>query len=1021
MSFISFFVKRHQFTLVVFAAVLILGINSLMNMPRSEDPPFGAPIFTILSIYPGAAPQDMEELIADPIEEEIYKLGDIKKINTSISDGLMISLAEFNYGVDVDAKNNDINREINKIRPSLPEDMLELKVERAASSDVSVLQTALISEQASSTEMEEAAERLKKDIERIREVKFVKIQGVPESEIKVELDLERMAQLGLALNQVLGMIQANNVNIPAGDVDLGDKKYNLKVNSPVAGIDELRNTIVRTNPQGRPLLLQDIAIVSRSESEQDHIVRYNGRRALWVITAMKDRQNIIQVREKIEKVLEEFKATLPETIQMEQAFDQEKGVRHRLAGLGRDFLIAILLVLLTLLPLGTRASWVVMISIPLSLSIGLFLLDLMGYTLNQLSIVGMVIALGLLVDDSIVVVENIERYLKKGISAKEAAISATNHIVVAVLGCTGALLLAFLPLAHLPEGSGDFIRSLPMAVMLTVLASLFVSLTIIPFLSSVFLKAHPTDRESHSNWFYRAFRNYLNAPYQSLLKWCMRHPVWTLVSAAVLFGASFLLVPSLGFSLFPASEKPILMVDVETEHNSNLKHTDRTVRKIEQYLLGQQEVKRLATNVGKGNPRIYYNEFQMQNSDQGAQLIVFLKEDTEVPEIVAFAEKLRNELSAVAGTRVKVRRFEQGPPISAPIEMRILGKNLDSLERYAAQVEKIVESTPGCIYVSNELRYKKSDISIHIDKYKAGLLGVPTAEVAKTIRLAMEGIEVSDIQDEDDEEMGIVVSMKKDRDNPLQTLDQVYISSLSGALVPLKSIARIEMKSTAPVIHHYNKDRYSSVRAFTAQGYNTDQLTDEIIARIKSEVDLPQGYSLLPAGERMSREESFGGIGTVILLAVFGLLAILILEFRTLKSTLIVLSVIPMGVIGALVALYLSGETLSFVATIGMIALAGIEIKNSILMVDYTNQLREKGMGLYDAVMDGAETRFLPIFLTSLTAIGGMIPLVMERSPLISPLAIVLIGGLISSTLLSRLVTPVLYFLIPPKVEALQK
>lgn len=1017
MSFISFFVKRHQFTLVVFAAVLILGINSLVNMPRSEDPPFGAPIFTILAIYPGAAPKDMEELIADPIEEEIYKLGDIKKINTSISDGLMISLAEFNYGVDVDAKNNDINREINKIRPSLPEGLLELKVERAASSDVSILQTALVSEQASYAELKDAAERLKKDIERIREVKFVKIQGVPESEIRVDLNLERMAQLGLGVNQVLGMIQSNNVNIPGGDVHLGSKKYNVKVNSPVKGVDELKKTVIRTHASGRPLLLEDIATVSESQATEDHIVRYNGRRALWVITAMKDRQNIIQVRSKIEKKLQEFQSTLPESIAMEQAFDQEKGVKFRLAGLGRDFLIAILLVLLTLLPLGTRASWVVMISIPLSLSIGLFLLDLMGYTLNQLSIVGMVIALGLLVDDSIVVVENIERYMRKGISAKEAAISATNHIVVAVLGCTAALLLAFLPLADLPEGSGDFIRSLPMAVMMTVLASLFVSLTIIPFLSSVFLKSRSGEEGEHSNWFYRAFRNYLNAPYQVFLKWCMRHPVWTLVSAAVLFAASFLLVPSLGFSLFPASEKPILLIDVETEHNSNLQHTDLTVRRIEQYLLSLPEVKRLATNVGKGNPRIYYNEFQMQNSDPGAQLIVFLDDHAEVPEIVSFAEKLRNELAGVAGARIKVRRFEQGPPISAPIEMRILGKNLDSLEHYAAQVEKIVESIPGCIYVSNELRYKKSDLSIRIDKSKAGLYGVPTAEVARTIRMVVEGIQVSDIQDEDDEELEIVVSTQKYSDNPMQILDQVYVSSLGGAMVPLKSIASIEMRSTAPVIHHYNKDRYSSVRAFTAQGFNTDQLTDEIIARIQSEVSLPQGYSLLPAGERMSREESFGGIGTVILLAVFGLLAILILEFRTLKSTVIVLSVIPMGVIGALLALYLTGETLSFVATIGMIALAGIEIKNSILMVDYTNQLREKGMGLYEAVMDGAETRFLPIFLTSLTAIGGMIPLVLERSPLISPLAIVLIGGLISSTLLSRLVTPVLYYLIPPKVK----
>lgn len=1016
MSFIGFFVKRHQFTLLLFLALLILGINSLFNMPRSEDPPFGAPIFSIVAIYPGASPKDMEELVVDPVEEEVYKLGDIKKINTSISDGLMISLAEFNYGVDVDAKNNDIIREINKIRPELPEGLLELSVKRAASSDVSILQTALVSDVASYKELKESAEKLKRELERIHDIKFVEIQAVPDQEIQIELQLDKMAQLSLGLNQVLGMIEANNINIPAGDVNLGKKNYHVKVNAPIANIDELKKTVIRTNPQARPLLLEDIAMISEKPAESQHLARFNGQRAVWVVSAMKDKKNILQLRERMESILEQFKSQLPEHIKMEQAFDQEKGVRHRLAGLAKDFLIAILLVMLTLLPLGTRASWVVMISIPLSLSIGLFLLDMMGYTLNQLSIVGMVIALGLLVDDSIVVVENIERYLRSGISPKEAAITATRHIFVAVLGCTAALILAFLPLAHLPEGSGDFIRSLPMAVMLTVLASLFVSLTIIPFLASVLLKPAAAEG-NHSNWFYSAFKNYLNAPYQRFLGWCMKHPVWTLISAALLFGLSFLLIPRLGFSLFPASEKPILIIDLDTEFNSNMEHTDRIARAVEHHLLNKPEVLRLATNIGKGNPRIYYNEFQSQRDDQLAQMMVFLDDRTEVPEIVRFAEQLRKELREVAGAEIKVRRFEQGPPISAPIEMRIIGKNLDSLEYYATEVEKIMRSVNGCIYIRNDLKYKKSDLSLKINKYKAGLYAVPTGEIARTIRLAIEGLEWTSIQDENDEELELRISTSKRNSNPLKQLEQIHISSLSGALVPLKSLVDIEMEPSASAIQHYNKERYSSVQAFTAQGYNTDQLTDEIIQKIGEKLPLSEGYSLLAAGERMSREESFGGMGTIVLLAVFGLLAILILEFRTLKSTLIVLSVIPMGVIGALVALYLGGESLSFVATIGMIALAGIEIKNSILMVDYTNQLREKGIGLYEAVMDGAETRFLPIFLTSLTAIGGMIPLLLERSPLISPLALVLIGGLVSSTLLSRLVTPVLYYLIPPKVN----
>ena len=1017
MGFNKFFVKNWQFTLVIFVAVMVLGINALMNMPRGEDPPFGAPIFSIVVVYPGTNPTDMEKLIADPIEEELYQLSDVKKINTTINDGLIVMLAEFNFGVDVEAKNNDVIREINKIRPDLPEGIVLLDIKKAASSDVVILQSALVSDTASMEVMVDLAESLEKDIERIKDIKWVEIQAAPDKEIHIDLDLDRMASMKLGLNQVIALIQANNINIPGGDIDLGQKKYNIKTTSEFKTIDDIKSTIVQVTPDGKTVKLGQISEIYYTEETTDHIARHNNHRAIWVNSAMKDKKNIIAVRHELEKVLTHFKEKLPKGITLEHAFDQEIGVKHRLSGLGRDFAIAIFLVLLTLLPLGTRASIVVMISIPLSLSIGLFMLDLLGYTLNQLSIVGMVVALGLLVDDSIVVVENIERYMRKGISAKEAAISATNHIMVAIMGCTATLLLAFLPLANLPEGSGDFIRSLPMAVMLTVLASLFVSVTIIPFLSSILLKAHENAAGGEGNFFFNAFKKYVNNPYQKLLQWCMTHKVTTLVLAAVIFGLSLMLVPVLGFSLFPESEKPIVTIDIETEPGSNLTHTDKVVRKVEQKLLSFPEIDHISANAGKGNPRIYYNEFQRQNSSNFGQIIVYLDEKTKVPEIIKFAEKARSELANFPGVRIEVKRFQQGPPITAPVEMRIIGNNLDTLDQLSTKVEKLVKARQGTMYVRNDLKYVKSDIIVDVNKEKAGLYGINGAEIAKTVRLAIAGLDISEISNTEGDEFKMKISLTQNTENALQMFDKVYVTSMSGSLVPLKNIAELSLKPSASIIRHFNKERYALVSCFAQNGVNISQLTDDILNDIATQVPMPDGYRVIAAGERESSQESFGGLGTIIILTVFGLLAILILEFRTFKSTIIVLSVIPMGIIGALVALYVSGESLSFVATVGIIALMGIEIKNSILMVDYTNGLREQGMNLYDAVMDGAETRFLPILLTSMTAIGGLTPLVLENSPLISPLAIVLIGGLISSTLLSRLVTPVLYYLIPPQVK----
>jgi multidrug efflux pump subunit AcrB len=1013
MSLTSFSVKNYQFTIILFVLALMLGANALINMPRGEDPPFGAPIFIVLAVYPGTSPADMEQLVAEPIEDVLYNLDDIKKMETNCSDGLMLLNLEFNYGVNVDGKNNDVIREVNKIRSSLPAGIVVLDVIRAASSDVAILQTALVSSTASPKELKDKAEELEKLIERIKDIKWVEIQAEPVEEIQIALQLDKMATYGIGLNQVINIIQAHNVNIPGGSVDLGKKRFNIKTNSELNSLDDIRSIIIKTTPQGNAVHLNDIALIRMDKAEETHIARYNGQPALWVVTALKDRKNIVQNRVAVQEALDEFQSTLPDHIKMETSFDQEKNVRRRLNGLGIDFAIAVSLVLLTLLPLGIRAALIVMISIPLSLAIGLAFLNYAGYTLNQLSIVGLVIALGLLVDDSIVIVENIERFMRMGYKRKEAAIVATKQIAVAVVGCTATLLLAFLPLVFLPEGSGEFIRPLPMAVLLTIIASLLVSLTIIPFLSSIMLKNH---ERSEGNIFFRGFKKYVNAPYQRILNWSLAHPVWALSLTAVIFISSLGLVPLIGFSLFPLSEKPMFNVQINTPPGTSLKETNRIARIVEQDLLQMEDVVSVSSNIGKGNPRVYYNIFQQDFTPHFAELFVQTNPEMKVPDIVAMTDSLRTRYNTLPGAKIEVKQFQQGPPVPAPLEFRIMGDNLDSLTKYSFILEDIIKGTPGTMYVGNQLSLPKTDLNVIIDKEKAGVMGVLPAEVARTVRLSVAGLPNQTVRNADGDEYQIQMTMQDfDPDHALEIFKKMYVSSLSGALIPLSQIAEIIPGESPNVIRHYNKERYTNVTSFVQTGFNTLALFDEVEQKLEP-VKLPAGYRFVAAGEKETRKESFGGMGNIILITVFGLFAILVLEFRTFKSTLIVLSVVPLGIVGALAILYLGGETLSFVATIGIIALMGIEIKNSILLVDYTNQLREQGMPLKEAVLNGAETRFLPILLTSMTAIGGMIPLVLENSPLISPLALVLIGGLISSTLLSRIVTPLLYMLIPPAV-----
>jgi multidrug efflux pump subunit AcrB len=1011
MKISDFAVKNYQFTLVIFLMTVVLGLTTFLNMPRSEDPVINSPNFPIVVIYPGASPEDLEELVVDPLEKTIYALENIKRIETEIKDGAAILLVEYNYNEDVDEKYQELVREVNTLRPQLPAEIFSIEVKKVRPSDVNILQIALVSENASRELLKIEADRLQKDLESITELKNVKIHGLPAQVVKVELQLDKVATLNIPLNALIGSIKSELSNIPGGQVDAGNKTFNVKTSGNYSSAEEIAETVVYSL-QGKNILLKDVATIRDDFEDSKHITRLNGYRSIFVTAALKEGTNISKVQEKYSPLLASSTEKLPDNIDLIVAFDQADYVNRRLGGLGMDFLIAIALVFVTLLPLGNRASIIVMVSIPLSLAIGLILLNALGYGLNQLSIVGLVVALGLLVDDSIVVVENIERWIRDGYSKKEAALKATQQISISVVGCTVTLIIAFLPLVFLPESSGDFVRSLPMSVITSVLASLVVSLTIIPFLSTWLLK---NKTEGHSNKIYDLFQKGIHLSYAPLLEKALKKPVATLVLAGTIFFVSLGLFPVIGFSLFPSSEKPQFLVSITTPLQSNLSNTDSVVRQIEQEVAKIPELRNFATNVGKGNPRIYYNEIpENERSDYG-QLFVQLKPETSAPRKLEIIQTLQASFAKVVGAKVEVKNFEQGPPVTAPIEIRLVGENLDTLRSLAGKVEYLLKQTPGTIYVNNPVANLKTDIRVDIQKEKARQLGIATADVDQTVRLALAGLNLGAFTDPQGNERSILLTTPKGDRATLETFEPIYIYNNQGKGIPLSQIADLQFESSTLTIDHYNKNRSVSVSSFVDANSLTDRVLGEAMTKL-DQIPLPEGYRLTLGGEYETKQESFAGFNTIIIITAFLFIAVLILLFRTFKSTIIVLSVIPLGMVGALIALWITGNSLSFVAIIGLIALAGIEVKTSILLVDFTNQLRKEGVDLDTAIQKSGEIRFLPIVLTTITAIGGLIPVALSTNPLISPLAIVLIGGLISSTILSRIVTPVLYKLLPPRV-----
>jgi multidrug efflux pump subunit AcrB len=1011
MKISAYAVRNYQFTIIVFFLLIALGVYSFMKIPQAEDPEFPISIFPVIAIYPGASPADMEQLVVDKVEESLNELEDIETIETEIKDGVAIIVIEFTSGTDPDRKYDEILRQINSISDDLPQDLYSIETLKIQAGNTNIIQSALVTDSAGYRELGRIAGELEKRIRAVPGVRKAQVMAFPEQEVRIGLNMPKLAQLRINVSQVIGAIQSGNANIPGGSIEIGPRKFNLKTGSGYTSLDEVGKTVVGSN-MGNLVYLKDVAEVSWQDQDLRYYGRYNGRRAVFLVANMKNRQNIHRVREDIYKVYDSFEKTLPAGITLERGFDQSRNVRNKLGRLQKDFLFAFLLVLITLTPLGLRASGIVMISIPLSILIGITGLYLVGFSINQLTIVGAVIALGLLVDDSIVVVENISRWVRGGAKPYDAAIQATSQIGPAVLGCTATLILAFLPLMFLPGMAGQYMRSLPTSVTFIVTGSLFVALTIIPFIAS---KTFRGGVDPEGNKILRGLNRGIDFTYGRALQWSLRNPLTTVLAAAVLFFSSLLLINVIGFSLFPKAGMPQFLITVETPRGSNLAETDRSVRFVESILSARPEVKYYMSNIGKGNPMIFYNSFQKSEQTALGEVLCEVKPEYH-GRLGQFIEELRDTFKTSTTAKIYVYEFENGLPVDAPVAIRIVGEDLDSLAVYAEGMEKLIAATPGATYIRNPLAESLTDIRISVNTGKAGIYGVLPSEAARTVRLSLEGIPAGMYRDNEGREYPLNVRLPGEKISTPAALGTIYVSSLTGAQVPLAQISDMEFSDSPTLIQHYNNERAITVTASVKTGFNTDRVTKEVLSRVDN-MKLAEGFRVIPAGEIEGRRKSFEGIGTAILVAIFGIFAVLILEFKTFRSTLIVLSVIPLGFIGGLVMLWLTGYTLSFAAAVGFVALTGIEIKNSILLVDFTNQLRHKGTPLDEAILRAGEIRFLPVLLTTLTAIGGLLPIALGRSNLYSPLAFVIIGGLITSTLFARLVTPVMYKMIPPKIS----
>lgn len=1000
-------INNHQFVWVATLILTLLGIVSYNAMPRSEDPQFNFPSSLITVIYSGTNPFDMESQIVDKVEEALNELDDIDDIKSTIRDSVSTTRIQFIYGTDPDDKYEEVIRAVNQIRDQLPNDIQKLEIKRISPTDVNIVQLALTSDNAPYLKLKQYAEKLEDSLEKIRNVKESDTWAYPEQQVEIALDLRKLATLGISSDQVLDVLAGNSRNIPAGFIYSGTDRLTVRTSGLYRSLEEIRRTPIYSRDY-QVLHLEDVATVRLADATPRHIARYDGQRSVFVSAVQREGSQIFEVMNQIRQQVSAFEATLPDDIQLSWVFDQSESVDRQTNSFFASLLQGIGVVGVVLfLFLGIRPAVVAMVSIPLSIVIAIGWVDTAGFGIQQMTIVGLIVALGLLVDNAIVVVENIQRFLKDGYSRLDATLKGASQVGWAITSGTVTTILAFLPLLLLQSGSGTFMRSMPVTVVITLLCSLLLALTIVPLMAKHLLSHRngPIASTSHRgfDWLNRAL-------YEPTLRFSLKYPWLVLIMCVSLFAGSLSIMKSVGVSMFPKADKPQVLVDIKMPVNASMDHSDRITRKVEHVINKHPNVTHVATNVGNGNPRIYYNKIPKQGLPNYAQLMVEL--DTQsIQETSTVTEELRALLAHWPEADIKVEQFQTGPPYEAPIAIRVISDKHDSIRQMAAQVENTMRSVEGIINLENAAADEMVTTKIQIKSDKAALLGINAYQMDQAVRTALNGANIGIYRDPLGEDYNIVLKSNHYNHPNSKEFDRIMLTSASGAQVPLRQVADILLESNQAKLQHYNLQRMIYVTADVSEGYNVAAVTQDVIARLK-QLDWPQEVTWNAGGEEENRNKNFAGLAKALVLSLLGIFAVLVLQFRSFSQPAIIFIAIPFALTGAILGLYISGYSFSIVAFVGLNSLMGIVVNNSIILVDYANQLRAQGASIQAAVSESAATRLMPIVLTTLTTVGGLLPLTIQGGVLWAPLGWTIIGGLAVSTLLTLILVPVLYKLL---------
>ena len=1050
----NFFSKRRQITALVIIMIIILGVNGIYTLPKESLPEIAFPTLIIQTAYPGASPQDVESLVTDKIEDKVSNLEDVNEITSDSNFGFSSVNVSFNDGVDIDRKKLEVDSLINEINFS--QGVLDPDVAAFNTSEIPLMEISVAGNY-SIFELTNISEDIKSEIEKISGVEEVKLKGVLDREIHIVVKKPLMQEYGINMSTVQNALRSLNISLPIGELNMNGSRYNLRVDEELESLEEIRKTSITTQ-KGSTIFIEDIAEVLDTSEE---VVEYNNTyvkdedrtfKSVKAEIIRKADSDVIGTSAEVKEMLENMKGDVyPEDIKVNISSDLAVNVRNDLAKVQESALSGLIVVILVLfLFIGFKESLIVAIAIPLSLFMTLASLGLFDITLNTFAVLGIIVSLGLIVDNSIIAIENIDRLKNKGLSRKEAARVGINQVGFPILAATLTTVAAFFPLSILPGILGEFVNTIPRTIIITLVSSFIISIIITPTLYIIIKKkrikkdiklnsfvfsiikiilvgalsfyAFSNDGDNlqvgivaviffasiliYKEFFFSKQKepgNFLIKNYKKLITFILRK---SFRKAFVFILGIIILIGSVGLifsgmvkiAFFPTNEPNTVNITIDTPGGYTLDQTSEISAQVEDYLMGIEEIESFNTTVGG------------REIDKALISATFTDKETREINGIKLVEKIERDLRLIPGGEIIVEgQSSGGPPVGKPISLRLVGDSLDNISKVSKDYSETLKSIEGVYNVELSAKDGAPQIYIDIKENKAQTMGISVLNASQQLREIVEGIEATTIKDGRDE-INVILKCSSTPRYDINSLDTMCLTNISGDNIPLGSIAEIKEISGISGIKHIDGDRLVIIDADLREGYNANEIT-EIFQEKISDYNMPSGVELQLGGDVEGIQENFSNLFRSMILAVFLVFIILTLQFGSVAQPFAILTTVPMALIGVLWGLALTGNDFGFYSFMALIALVGIAVNDAIVLIDYMNYLRSEGMNLFEAIVEAGETRFNPVIATSLTTIGGVLPLAFKEV-YYAQFGFSLVFGLMITSILTLFFIPIMYSFI---------